>query len=239
MNKLEYDDELLLLELERRDGIYSFIFHELEDHQTETKEINFKDEQTLFESSLKENNDSNNVNLSKVERKLDVVMPSASTPPPANIKSQTTACLFANESSKPLTHAGHNTKALNPNEMWKSWQSSAAVNSQLLPFNFQFQMPGPNYCTFKNPSIVKPWGIRKAKPTFSHVYEPLVRNRRHKLKETPEYKSFGEHPTKVADLRQLFPLDPDAYAPFTKINLEGVKTTKSCGVIVENVNYLE
>lgn len=240
MNELENDDELLLLELERRDGIYSFIFHEMEDHQQQKpEEKEFKEEeQTLVETNPIENTDIT-VKLSKIERKLDVIMPSVSTPP-ANNKSQTNGCLFANDITKPLAYNGYNgTKTLNASDIWKTWQPTAAANTQILPFNFQFQMPITTYGSFKNPAMNKPWGVRKAKPSFSHVYAPLVRNRRHKLKETAEYKSFEENLTKVADLRHLFPLDPDVYAPFAKTKVEETKSAKACGVIVENINCLK
>ncbi|XP_037936442.1 putative uncharacterized protein DDB_G0282133 [Teleopsis dalmanni] len=58
--------------------------------------------------------------------------------------------------------------------------------------------------------------LRDPHVRFSHITEPLVRNRVHPLKETAQYKFGNMLRREPPDLRNLFPHDPDVHAPFVR-----------------------
>uniref|UniRef100_A0A1A9UE84 Uncharacterized protein n=1 Tax=Glossina austeni TaxID=7395 RepID=A0A1A9UE84_GLOAU len=74
--------------------------------------------------------------------------------------------------------------------------------------------------------------VRIPMPRFSHISAPLIRNRRHALKETADYKNCKMCTIGVPDLRSLFPNDPDVHAPFNKLS---DMHEKSGGVIIPSI----
>ncbi|XP_065363558.1 uncharacterized protein LOC135956885 [Calliphora vicina] len=224
MDSLPNDDELLLMELERRDGIYSFIFHELEANK--------------FQTNKPENQHKNNIheNHKKWQPKCEEVPTTSTAKSP--LLSATSTFLTTSNSSKPYSYASCFIKnsTIDLDKTWPHSQSKTPVN-----LNFQFQMPfsAAAYPSFQQLCSLRTLHVRGAKPSFSHIQTPLVRNRRHELKETPEYKNFMNSFTKVADLRELFPLDPDVHAPFAELRDNARTISKSSGLMVKATKFLK
>lgn len=199
MDSLQNDDELLLMELERRDGIYSFIFHELENNtEVELKKENQFDlkatKQIKTEILTNKNEPKTYHPTNTIEISLKSEM-SSLLPNPANFSgfNQTKSSKASSQDSFSLT------------KVCISRQNTKPESS----LNFIQQMS-----SIQQLCSLRALNVRRAKSPFSYLHEPMVRNRRHKLKETKEYKNFMQNITKVADLRELFPMDPDVHAPF-------------------------
>lgn len=194
MDLFESDDELLLMELERRDGIYSFIFHELEanilpnDFEKNHNQMeNNIDKAIGFRDFLNENQLPSNDVTSQLEK-----------------AAPTTSCTS-------VVATGKNSYSLGDRFLNKTSQDFRANRQTNL--NFQFPLSAAN-SPFQQFCTLHTFSVRRPKTPFSQLYSPLVRNRRHKLKEAKEYNNFMDNITQVADLRALFPLDPDVHAPF-------------------------
>ncbi|XP_037809458.1 uncharacterized protein LOC119602164 [Lucilia sericata] len=204
MDVLPNDDELLLMELERRDGIYSFIFHELETNKLQTEE----------QHKIKENNTSAMLNESHIKWELKSEITTKKTP-------LLTATL---NSSQPYAYADWGFK--NSTTVFSnSWHHTQATKTA--------------YPSFQQVCSLRSLNVRRAKSPFSHIHTPLVRNRRHELKETEEYKNYMDGITKIADLRQLFPLDPDVHAPFAEDSEEDVRNSKPRRLVVKGSQFLK
>ncbi|KAM7350136.1 uncharacterized protein ACRADG_008799 [Cochliomyia hominivorax] len=169
MDLLTNNDELLLMELERRDGIYSFIFHELENHEN--------NQQTENQTNLHPKTESG-----------------------SSLGKSTLTC-----NSIELEFSSERLSRNSSRNVYKTWLPS----QELQQLNLNYQIP-----SFQQICSLRSLTVRRAKSPFSHIQAPMVRNRRHKLKETKEYRNFMSDITKVPDLRDLFPLDPDVHAPF-------------------------
>lgn len=209
MDTLTIEEELLLMEMERRDGIYSFIFHELENND------NKLNEKTNVESHL------------DIHAIKQINTEMVTTEKPATYEQPNIVGFSLKSKRSYLTSdfTTYNQPKTTTSVFQDSFSLNKISNSQLnirskSSLNFMHQKTRPvsslnfmqQFCSF--PSI----NVRRAKSPFSYLHEPMVRNRRHKLKETKEYKNFMRNLTKVADLRDLFPLDRDVHAPFLNNN---------------------
>ncbi|XP_036234388.2 uncharacterized protein [Bactrocera oleae] len=271
-------DELMLKELERRDGIYSFIFHELEVPKAETPTASISPAKLIdrshgairtpvtseYEVSADNNNANDNSNASdKFKIRTETVLiqrsnvichsnstltatatktktmiyttPTTTTPnntPPSNKSPMTTATATSSSATPtmlpslftttPLTTTTCTTPLTNGNVLPPAacFPNLSGINMRSYHEHFKTWHPPPTL-VYDNPKLYAymancGFRVRLATPRFSHITAPLVRNRRHALKETPQYKRISEMCmcAPVADLRALFPLDPDVHAPF-------------------------
>ncbi|XP_039961557.1 uncharacterized protein LOC120775437 [Bactrocera tryoni] len=271
-------DELMLKELERRDGIYSFIFHELEVPKAETPTASISPDKLIDrnheaaktpamsenEVSADNNNatDSNNPSdkfkirtetvliqrsnvichsnstLTATATKTKTMIYTAPTTttlnntPPSNKSPMETAMATSTNATPtmlpslftttPLTATTYATPFTNGNVLPPAacFPSLSGINMRSYHEHFKTWHPPPTL-VYDNPKLYAymancGFRVRLATPRFSHITAPLVRNRRHALKETPQYKRMSELSmcAPVADLRALFPLDPDVHAPF-------------------------
>ncbi|XP_011179889.1 uncharacterized protein LOC105210554 [Zeugodacus cucurbitae] len=274
-------DELMLKELERRDGIYSFIFHELEVPKAETPTASISPVKLIDRSygatkapttngnEISDNTDSsngtdNNNASDKYKIRTETVLIQRSnvichsnstltatatktktmiyTAPTTttlintspNNKSPTAAEPATSSSAMPIilpsiftttplsTTTACTTPITNGNVLPPAacFPSLSGINMRSYHEHFKTWHP-PATLVYDNPKLYAymancGFRVRLATPRFSHISAPLVRNRRHALKETPQYKRMSEMCmcAPVADLRALFPLDPDVHAPF-------------------------
>lgn len=219
MDILQNDDEFLLKELERRDGIYSFIFKELEASKFQS-ELEEKSHQ--IKADMPENKECqwiiNDLNTRQTVEK--------------SLISSATACIGTPCSSKTSLLYGDAIVKYSVKNFQESWQSN---------FNKQFQRSFKTSSfppSFQQFDCLHSLNVRKAKSPFPHIHAPLVRNRRHEFKETKEYKNFMNGSTQVADLRELFPLDPDVHAPFKELK-ENVREAKFGGLLAKDQKCLK
>ncbi|XP_011290679.2 uncharacterized protein LOC105261527 [Musca domestica] len=206
-------DELFLKELESRDGIYSFIYHELETTTTRNLEMTENDKSRgsclLETSNCTGKQDHQQFIIYQIEEANteDILTTPDGINIPENNISETTEKTTTNISTFSINNSISTEtlqlKQTSSLELWKTWYPPFGLS----PCRFAGQ---PQLFSKNN----KDFRIRHATPRFSHITVPMVRNRRHRLKETSEYKKFpieGYTP----DLRSLFPHDPDVHAPFT------------------------
>uniref|UniRef100_A0A1I8P0Z2 Uncharacterized protein n=1 Tax=Stomoxys calcitrans TaxID=35570 RepID=A0A1I8P0Z2_STOCA len=245
-------DELMLKELERRDGIYSFIFHELEATTEKKNERRFNEKRP--ESGCNGVNSNSNVTIES-KAKLEHIQVNGShhkqiiSYESTRSQEQTKLTLgniklegipTSNPSTIPKSLDSSNTmSSWNPlytsncyengmitqsSEFWRAWHSSN-LNSSSCRF--------PEQLNLLNVCPKQTFGIRNATPGFSHIAVKLERHRKHPLKETPEYKKWFDSPTngKIPDLRSLFPYDPDVHAPFKPLLDDGIvaQSTRDAG----------
>lgn len=189
------NDELMLKELERRDGIYSFIFHELESTKC-TKGQLASYEQNAHHHLLHSFEDINNYNSctssSSISEQQQQPGEHFSVNNNATMSSDKIQSIVV--STEPILSTTHFHDYLKP---WNPPPSLVYDHPQLYAFMAN--------CGFR---------VRAPPPRFSHVTAPLIRNRRHALKDSPEYKRYGVCLINTPDLRKLFPHDPDVHAPF-------------------------
>ncbi|XP_073831870.1 uncharacterized protein [Musca autumnalis] len=224
-------DELMLKELESRDGIYSFIFHELETTPATTTRQKMADSSSsssrascfIETPNAVGNYDHQQFVIYHIEEATaENITETSNTIKSENNTTATTNAptstnTFSNSLS-PLNSTGGTFEVMKTTsvEFLKTWHPPS-----LLSFTCRFsQQPPQLFGCYSNNNNFR---IRNATPRFSHVTVPLVRNRRHPLKDTPEYKKFPIE-NYTPDLRLLFPHDPDVHAPFAKeVNDTGLK----------------
>lgn len=216
------NDELMLEELGRRDGIYSFIFHELDSKSptssseqcllSEDIDLIKKDLQSVKEDDISKKNLEyfmlhKNKDIAEKEKDLKSFETIVAAPPHLVIPTT------RNDIMCNYTAMGSST-------------SSTYVNSQYSPFYGNGSDRAPLWesttvpliydCNISNVSN-QLFRLRSRCPSFSHYTEPLVRNRRHALKDTAEYKISVKQKIQnleISDLRHLFPNDPDVCASY-------------------------
>ncbi|XP_054730238.1 uncharacterized protein LOC129239007 [Anastrepha obliqua] len=272
-------DELMLKELERRDGIYSFIFHELDVPKPDTPtpntspdklvDVNYITTTTIATTTtttiideVNANTDSDSSSLSdELKIKAETIFKQRSQfdcPTSTNTAATATKTIvfsvpattsFINTfpiikgTGSTATTTGATTIivpslfAASPLTTPSTTAASTAINgvNATLPY-FPSSLSGigmrsyheylktwhpPSSLVYDNPKLYTymancGFRVRVPTPRFSHISAPLVRNRRHALKQTPEYKQITDSKkyAHVADLRALFPHDPDVHAPF-------------------------
>ncbi|XP_036345199.1 uncharacterized protein LOC118754432 [Rhagoletis pomonella] len=270
-------DELMLNELERRDGIYSFIFHELEVPRAETptrciapakiidhnyiktrttagtadegninadtvhsnslpNELKIKTEAVFIQRSQMNDTASNITTTAAAATTTKTLTHSSSpattsfintipairslTPTTASTSAATTIIVPSLFAASPLTTPPSTTAANDIGGTLPCMPSLSGVSMRSYHEYLKTWHPPPSlvYNNTKLYSYMANCGFRVRVPTprFSHISAPLVRNRRHALKDTPKYKRMSELClcAPVADLRALFPHDPDVHAPF-------------------------
>ncbi|KNC26495.1 hypothetical protein FF38_08569 [Lucilia cuprina] len=217
MDVLPNDDELLLMELERRDGIYSFIFHELEANKLQTEE----------QHKIKESNKNLMFNEHLIKWELKSEITTKNTPLLSTTLNSSQPHAKTDECIKNSTTIFNNS--------WHRMQATKSLNSNL-PYQVHFSAPA--YPSFQQVCSLRSLNVRRAKSPFSHIHTTLVRNRRHELKETAEYKNYMDDISKIADLRDLFPLDPDVHAPFAE-DSENVRNSKSSRFMIKGSQFLK
>lgn len=224
------NDELMLKELERRDGIYSFIFHELE----APRENFIKEENKILPSTSPMVN--RQVFAFNESSELPIQSPSVSVPPLSTYNNdhlsevsnpflQTPMITLptvrqSNEdnSLQKISSFGAPKLTMCNNDYLKAWRPASSL--------FYDCTKACNYVSNRT------FRVRIPMPRFSHISAPLIRNRRHALKETADYKNCKMCTMGVPDLRSLFPNDPDVHAPFNELsNMH----EKSGGVITPSI----
>ncbi|KAI9590222.1 uncharacterized protein LOC119644573 [Glossina fuscipes] len=223
-------DELMLKELERRDGIYSFIFHELE----APRENFIKEENKILPPTSPTVNRQTfafNESSELPIQSPSVHLPALSTsnnsdhlPDVTNVFQTPTITLptvrQSNEenSLQKMPSFGAPKLTMCNNHYLKAWRPASSL--------FYDCTKICNYVSNRT------FRVRIPMPRFSHISAPLIRNRRHALKETADYKNCKMCTIGVPDLRSLFPNDPDVHAPFNKLsNMH----EKSGGVITPTI----
>lgn len=211
------NDELMLEELGRRDGIYSFIFHELDSKTpTDKHECILSEDIDLIKMDLQSikvedigktyadnllYRSKDKLKRSDVDSKWLETMPAA---PPHLVM----------PTKKKINHSYNSLGSSSSSKYFRTSISPYfGCDNNKLPYYESAAVPLIYDCSSAQYAN-KLFQIRAPAPSFSHYTEPLIRNRRHILKETSEYKnSFKKH-WEIPDLRRLFPLDPDVHAPF-------------------------
>ncbi|XP_017477960.1 PREDICTED: uncharacterized protein LOC108367776 [Rhagoletis zephyria] len=270
-------DELMLNELERRDGIYSFIFHELEVPRAETPtrciapaniidhnyiktkttagtadegninadtvhsnslpdELKIKTEAVFIQRSQMDDTASNIMTTAAAAATTKTLTYSSSTattsfistipvirsltPTTASTSAATTIIVPSLFAASPLTTPPSTTAANDIGGTLPCMSSLSGVSMRSYHEYLKTWHPPPSL-VYNNPKLYSymancGFRVRVPTPRFSHISAPLVRNRRHALKDTPKYKRMSELflCAPVADLRALFPHDPDVHAPF-------------------------
>ncbi|XP_067636912.1 mucin-2-like [Eurosta solidaginis] len=282
-------DELMLNELERRDGIYSFIFHELEVPKVDTPTTSIPKSKlinsnytttttntftttTTFTTEDKsnasiDNNTNSNVynnqdndsfpdalKIKTESRLMQHITTNTTAITTITVATTTTTLTF----TSPVTTSFINTfpsatcaavtattiivpSLFTTSPLPTSTQSTLGGNTCLPSFSGMSMRSYHDYLktwhpppslVYDNPKLYAymancGFRVRVPTPRFSHITTPLVRNRRHALKETPEYKGMYDSTcmcAPVPDLRDLFPHDPDVHAPF-EMTMEVATTT--------------
>lgn len=231
------NDELMLEELGRRDGIYSFIFHELDaKNETDHPGVLVSDRpETLVSRNFGldlMNVGAQNALVTNKYRKDQNKMTSQRNKN-VNVKRETKTKWFESVAAAPPHLVMPSRHEFIRNYTAIASSSAKYLNTPFSPYynsqnnRIPFWEPTSTAPLMDNgdPSDVPPnhlFRVRPPCPSFSHYSAPLIRNRRHALKETTAYKNTFKRQfaaSEIPDLRHLFPHDPDVHAPFIELGI--------------------